>query len=121
MISVLDQETIDFVKGYLDSFVVWDLLVYLVNFDKSEPLAASRLAKKLGREQEEVEAGLDSLTEKGVLERREAVPEATYVFVASPNAEEGIRSFVSALDVREKRLAILTILLGKENSISSAL
>jgi hypothetical protein len=115
MLSVLDQKTIDFVQEYLDSFVVWDLFVYLVNFDDSQPLLASDLAIKLGREIEEVDRGLAFLVEKKVLKRTGGEPEVSYRYVASEEVRANILGFVAALDMREKRLAILTILLGKGN------
>lgn len=116
MLSVLDQSTIGFVQEYLDSFVVWDLFVYLVHFDDSKPLLASALAITLGREIEEVEQGLAFLVDKKVLKRIEGEPEASFYYVAPEPVKTNIREFVAALDMREKRLAILTMLLGKGNS-----
>lgn len=116
MLSVLDQDTIDFVQEYLDSFVVWDLLVYADGLGDGQPLVASDLAATLGRELPEVEEGLGFLVSKRVFRRQEDKAEASYFYVAPDSLKSRIKKFVAALDWRDKRLAILTMLLGKGSS-----
>lgn len=111
MFEQMNSELEAFVNNYVDTFVAWDLLAL---YHKNPRLkdTVSQLAQRLGRKEEDVEDGVKQLTKKGILT---AVQSASPLYTYDPPAElrQKIDKFVAALDVRETRLLILSLILQK--------
>lgn len=111
MFDQMNSELEAFVNNYVDTFVAWDLLAL---FHKNPQLkeTVSQLALRLGRKEKDVEEGAKRLTEKGILT---ATQSASPLYIYDPPAElrQKIDKFITALDARETRLQILSLILQK--------
>jgi hypothetical protein len=103
------EEVKEFVEGYVDSFVEWDLIVF---FYSNPQIKADipTLAARLGREEKTVRPAVKSLTAKGIL--REGA-KGTFEYHPSGSTAIQIEKFVSALETTEGRLSVLLCVLEK--------
>jgi len=98
-----------FVDEYIDSFIVWDLLLFYFN----NPLAVesvSSLANCLGRVDRDVKTCVNSLVKREVLK---AADGGTFIYSPSPETAERIKCFNDALAIANLRLTILSQVLSK--------
>lgn len=61
-----DEELLEFVRGYLDSFCTWDVLVYLAHA-LDEPHTVEELSHRVGRSQSEVGPCVERLDQVGLI------------------------------------------------------
>lgn len=99
----------EFVEGYVDSFVAWDLILFFYNNPEVTGDVVT-LATRLGREEEAVEVAAKTLTAKGIL-REEA--KGIFTYRLSERTAEQIKKFVSALETTDGRLSVLLCVLEK--------
>jgi DNA-binding transcriptional ArsR family regulator len=64
-----DEELLGFVRGYLDSFCTWDVLVYLAHA-MDEPHTVEELSHRVGRSQTEVGPCMERLDKAGLVHAR---------------------------------------------------
>ncbi|HDP70124.1 MAG TPA: hypothetical protein ENN38_04860 [Actinobacteria bacterium] len=99
-----------FIEEYVDSFVKWDLITYFHNnagvFDSSHSLAVH-----LGRKESDIKKALRELADKNLVTEIKENGGDVYQYTPSVGISEMVENFVKALEIREKRLLILTKLL----------
>jgi hypothetical protein len=110
----IDPDILEFVDGYVDRFVTWDVLAFFHENPGAEKKPSS-IASEIGRKAALVEAALESLKEKGVLAREpDEADEPTYRYAAPPGFSEDLAAFLAATRDRTTRLAIVSRVLQKE-------
>ena len=106
----LEADLEKFIEEYVNSFIKWDLITYFYNnvgvFD-----AAHALAIHLGRKESDVTKALSELAEKKLIMKVKRDGEDVYHYSPSIEISEMVSSFIEALEIREKRLLILTKML----------
>lgn len=122
MQTQLDKEVEVFVNRYVECFTCLDLLVFFCKNPNTRE-TVSGLGKCLCRNKSDLCRALEFLVEKGVLSKERYVSSQTgllkdkenfiYTYNPSRDVEECVKRFVDCMNVREKRLAILTALLKK--------
>lgn len=112
--SLLNKNLKEFVDKYVTSFVCWDLSNL---FSRNTGLVDSveGIVSRLGRKEEDTKKGLEELVGKGVLEKRKIAEITTYELVDDPKIRKSLEDFSHALDSRDIRLCILTLMLQKES------
>jgi hypothetical protein len=104
-----ETEILEFVDAYIDSFIVWDIILfYHHNPDATESIAS--LANRLGRADTDVKGCVGDLVKRDVLTANDG---GTYLFSPKPEVALNIRNFCEALNVSSLRLAILSQVLSK--------
>lgn len=124
--EVLSESLRAFIDEYVSSFLAWDIIV-LFSHNPGLRGGVGEIAKFLGRNPDDLEEALGELVEKGLVK---SAPLSTptgeanggqeclekdclYFYDITSELASRVTEFVKALDYREKRLAILTMLLGK--------
>lgn len=105
-----ESEILKFVDAYIDSFIVWDIILYYFH----NPTAAetvSSLAFRLGRADHDIRTCLCNLVDKKVL----ASDGGVYEYAPSPELAVRIENFNKALTVSTLRLEILSQVLSRGN------
>lgn len=98
-----------FVEEYVDSFITWDILLFFYN-NPGALEGSESLSNRLGRNEEDVRAGLRSLSKKGVLL---TIDKGVYQSNPDPQFLNRIKAFSDALSVASTRLSILNQVLSK--------
>lgn len=112
----IDPKLAEFVEDYVTSFLVWDILV-LYYHNSSLTNTADQVARLLGRTTPEIEEALQELSMKGLLRAANSGSSVVYDYSPVPHLEPQVERFVEAISERDKRLAILTIVLKKRSGI----
>jgi len=107
----LDEDMKNFIDAYIPSFIAWDLIVFFEANPEIRSTAAN-LSTYLGRLEADVEKEIRALVERGIL-KEERGERILYSYCPPTPLREKIREFVSMLEIREKRLLILSLLLQK--------
>ena len=112
MSKTIDQNLKSFVHSYVDSLVVWAVIV----FYHQNPGVRDRitdLGRHLGRREEDIERAVEGLVSKGLLRKEEVDGEAIFVYEPDPDLRQQVSAFVNALDTRDLRLWVLSEVLDK--------
>ena len=106
--GVLGPAVTQFVEHHVRALLAWDILVF---FDRNQDAAldASGLAASLGRRAEEVEPEIARLCDARILECEDDIVR----FRPTPELREGIGAFVDACQDRERRLALIALVLHR--------
>lgn len=105
----LNEEVEAFVNKYIDSFVTWDLIVFF-NHNPNVFDTSNNIARKIGRNEEEVSAALEELKNKNVLNLLNKTPRI-YTFEPSNEIKQMIGKFVELLKDPVARLQIVSLVL----------
>ncbi len=108
---MVEESIKDFVKEFIDSFTSWDILVFYNN-NPQMAIDVNELASNIGRNNEDVEQSIINLVNKNILQKKEG-QEGIYKYLPEDSIKEKIDEFIEALSHREKRMAILSIILEK--------
>ncbi len=104
-----ESEILKFVDAYIDSFIVWDIILFYYHNPSAVESVAS-LASRLGRSDKDIRANVLNLVKRDILTSGEG---GTYVYSPAPEVASRIKSFNSALSVSSMRLTILSQVLSK--------
>lgn len=106
----LETDLENFIEEYVNSFIKWDLIAYFHNnvgvFD-----TAHALAIHLGRKENDITKALSELAEKKLIMKVKREGEDVYHYSPSIEISKMVSRFIEALEIREKRLLILTKML----------
>lgn len=108
---MIDKTIKEFVEEYIDSFTSWDILVYYNNNPDSK-LNIDQLSVKIGRSTKDVQKSVDILKVKNILNLSEE-NNNLYCYQPAELLKNKIDHFIEALNNREKRMSILSIILEK--------
>lgn len=108
---MIEESIKKFVTDYIDSFTSWDVLVFFNNNPQLR-MDVNELAANIGRSTEDVQKSVEILSKKNILFKNE-VPDNEYFYQPQNALREKIDQFIDALSHREKRMAILSIILEK--------
>jgi len=101
-----------FVQSYVNSLVVWAVIV----FYHQNPGVRDRisdLARHLGRREDDVKEAVEHLVSKGFLKAEDADGEEIFIYEPNAKLSKQVERFVNALDTRDLRLWVLSEVLGK--------
>lgn len=104
-----ESEILCFVEKYIDSFIVWDIVLYYFH-NQSAAETISSLAYRLGRADHDIKACLCDLVDREILTANDG---GEYVYTPSSELDERINNFNKALSYSNLRLAILSQVLSK--------
>ncbi len=104
-----ESEILKFVDTYIDSFIVWDIILFYYH-NPSAVESVPSLASRLGRSDKDIRASVVDLVKRDVLTAGDG---GTYVYSPAPEIASSIKSFNSALSVSSMRLTILSQVLSK--------
>jgi hypothetical protein len=104
-----ESEILKFVDAYIDSFIVWDAILYFFH-NPSSAETVSSLANRLGRADHDVKSCLRDLVKKDILTANDG---GEYTYAPSPEIASCIDDFDKALAFSKLRLAILSQVLSK--------
>ncbi len=104
-----EAEILKFVDAYIDSFIVWDIVLFYYHNPSAVENAAS-LASRLGRADKDVKASLADLVKRNVLAAGDG---GTFLYSPAPEIATRIKCFNNALSVSSMRLTILSQVLSK--------
>lgn len=104
-----ESEILKFVDAYIDSFIVWDIILFYYHNPSAIESIAS-LASRLGRSDKDIRASVVNLVNRDILTAGDS---GTYLYSPSPEVASRIKSFNSALSVSSMRLTILSQVLSK--------
>ncbi|MDY0087470.1 MAG: hypothetical protein RBS78_02825 [Coriobacteriia bacterium] len=97
-----------FVEGHVRSLLTWDILVYFhKNPDVS--LDTHSLALQLGRRSDEMGPEIEALCDDGILSQTDGLVR----YEPPPKTREIIGMFVDSCQDRERRLALIALVLHK--------
>jgi DNA-binding IclR family transcriptional regulator len=106
-----EAEILKFVDAYIDSFIVWDIILYYFHNPTATETVAS-LAYRLGRPDQDTRQCLTKLVDKKVLLANDG---GEYKYKPAPEVAKCIDTFNRALAVSTLRLAILSQVLSRSN------
>jgi hypothetical protein len=106
--GVLGPEVISFVDSYIDSLLAWDIAVYF-HRNPDVVVDAGTLASKLGRRTPEVEAAALRMCETGLV----GCEGGRFSYEADPVAREQANRFAEACADRNRRLALIALVLHR--------
>lgn len=109
----LDKELKEFIDGYINSFIHWDLIAFFARNPGTRDDAAG-IARRLGRREEDMAPILEDLAKKGVLDPDKRTKKVIYFYSPNPQLKKRIDNFVKALDSKINRMMILTEFLQKK-------
>lgn len=110
----ISRDVIDFVDGYLDSFVTWDVLIYFHENPHVEK-KLSGIALDIGRAAPSLETVLGNLAGKGVLlGETEAGDEPSFRYTPTSEFRVTMERFIEATRDRTNRLVFVSRVLQKE-------
>jgi hypothetical protein len=104
-----ESEILKFVDAYIDSFIVWDTILYFFN-NPSAAETVSSLSNRLGRANHDVKSCLRDLVKKDILMANDG---GEYTYAPSPEMASCIDDFDKALAFSKLRLSILSQVLSK--------
>lgn len=102
----LDEEIKTFIKEYITTFAVWDLIVFF-HHNPNVCDNPNNIAIKVGRSEEEVKNALEELASKKVLNLKDK-NSLVYSFEPSKQTKKLIEKFVWLLSNRSARLQIVS-------------
>ncbi len=102
----LDEEIKTFIKEYINSFAVWDLIVFF-HHNPNVYDNPKNIAIKVGRSEEEVKTALEELASKKVLNLKDE-SSLVYSFEPPKPIQELTKKFVRLLSDRSARLQIVS-------------
>ncbi|MDP1808829.1 MAG: hypothetical protein Q8L35_04750 [Actinomycetota bacterium] len=108
MLDYLDADLRNFINQYVTSFLAWDIIVFF-HKNPSAIGAANELAGRLGRRAEDIEQAAQELVGKAVL----TCDDTIFMYTPSDDTRLLVDRFVQAINIREKRLLILTEVLKR--------
>jgi len=108
----IDKSFKTFVQAYVNSLVVWAVIVFY-HQNPGVRDRVSDLARHLGRREEDINEAVEHLVDKGFLKIEDADGEEIYIYEPSAKLSKQVERFVNALDTREFRLWVLSEVLGK--------
>jgi len=114
--NILDDEIKGFINSYVDSLLSWDIIIFLYN-NSMQASNVSELAKHLGKPHQDVENIFRQLQNQGLVKccnNHEMNNHKRYE--VSHNFQREVKPFVSALNHRRQRLAILAEVLRRSYS-----
>jgi hypothetical protein len=106
--GVLGPDVIGFVDHYVDSLLAWDVVVFF-HRNPEASLDAEGLASRLGRRAPEVEATALALCETKLL----TCEDGCFEYHPDPAAREQAGKFASACSDRNRRLALIALVLHR--------
>jgi len=112
MSMTIDKNLKSFVRTYVNSLASWAIIV----FYHQNPGVRDRvtdLAMHLGRRESDIEVAVKELTQKGLLTQEDDDDDAVFIYKPDSSLRTQVESFVSALDVRDLRLWMLSEVLEK--------
>jgi hypothetical protein len=107
--DINESEVLKFVDAYIDSFIVWDIILFYYH-NPTAVESVSSLATRLGRIDKDVKSSVNDLVKRDILTANDG---GTYLFSPAPELASGIEGFCEALSVSSLRLAILSQVLSK--------
>lgn len=111
MRTQLDAEMREFVERYIDSFLVWDMIVFFY----SNPQVVETipgLAIRLGRKAKDVKEVINKLVEKGIVSMASIDPD-TYCYGPSEDQKKLIDRFITQTADQIFRLQVLSLVVEK--------
>ena len=106
--GVLGPGVIDFVDRNVRSLLTWDILVFF-HRNPDVVLDTDGLASRLGRRPEEIDPEIHALCECGVLQSNGGLVR----YKPTPEMSVGVNGFVEACQDRDRRLALIALVLHK--------
>jgi hypothetical protein len=110
----MPQKIQEFIDGFIDAFVTWDLLIY---FSKrgEEPVTFKQISVILGRTDKEVAVPVKKLAALGLIQGEKRV-DGEILFKLNPASPQfqAFQDFASFNEQQENRLKILSYLLQKK-------
>ena len=104
--GVLGPEVIDFVDRNVRSLLTWDILVFF-HRNPDAVLDTDGLASRLGRRPEEIDPEIHALCEGRVLQSNGGLIR----YKPTPEMRDGVTGFVDACQDRNRRLALIALVL----------
>lgn len=99
----MDPEVLEFLKTTVNSFIKWDLVIFLFENPHTTD-TAENIARYIGRDTDVIQSDLDDLVKSGVLELQTAGNLTVYSLTSDAQIRERIKHFVSASDDRQFRV-----------------
>lgn len=108
--GVLGPAVVEFVDRHVRSLITWDILVF---FHKNPDAVFDihGLASRLGRRPEEIEPEVEALREGRIL----GVAGGLIRYKPTPEMRETVERFAESCQDRERRLALIALVLDKIN------
>jgi len=112
MSNTIDKNLQEFVHSYVNSLVVWAVIVFYHQNPGVRDRCAD-LARHLGRREDDIEAAVGHLAGKGFLRKEGDGAEAIFIYEPDSGLRCKVNAFVDALETRDLRLWVLSEVLGK--------
>lgn len=106
--GVLGPSIIAFVENHVGSLLAWDILVYF-HRNPDVKLTAEALAGRLGRRVEEIAAEVDVMCRGQIL----VCVDGVISYAPSDELRESVTEFVEACQDRDRRLALIALVLHR--------
>lgn len=106
--GVLGPSVIDFVDQHVSSLLAWDILVFF-HRNADAVLDVEALAARLGRRAEEVEPEIEAMCAGRIL----TCPGGLVKYEPDESVKAGVVEFVEACQDRDRRLALIALVLHR--------
>jgi len=110
----IPQDILEFIDGFIDAFITWDLLIYFSKRGR-EPVTLQQISTILGRDEKEVAPPVKKLALARLITPEKRV-DGDILFKLNPDAPQfnAFQNFAAFNEQQENRLKILSYLLQKK-------